>query len=195
MEPNTSLIEGFAPLPYLMNGWNGESPAFETVINEVRPKTIIEVGTWMGMSACHMADLAPEAHIYCVDTWLGSTEFWTTMADTPDRNLMMRHGYPQCYYQFLSNTIHRGCAERITPIPVPSEIGAEVLAHRGVVADLIYIDAGHSCAEVLRDIACYRPLLRPGGVMFGDDVLFWPGVAEAARQVGAAVEGDKWILR
>jgi len=191
----TSDLVDFAPLPYSMHGWNGESPVFAELIAELRPSTIVEVGTWMGMSACHMADLAPQAHIYCIDTWLGSLEFWVGLRGTPDRDLMLRHGYPQCYYQFLSNIIHRGCAGRITPIPVPSNIGAQILASMGVKADLIYVDAGHAEDEVLRDIACCKPLLRAGGVMFGDDVLYWPGVAAAASAVGAVVVGDKWVLR
>jgi predicted O-methyltransferase YrrM len=192
---DTETIANFTPLPYLMNGWNGEDQIFGSIIAEVCPKVIIEVGTWMGMSACHMADLSPDSIIYCVDTWLGSTEFLTTMGGTHDRNLMKEHGYPQCYYQFLSNIIHRGCSNRIIPIPAPSEIAAEVLTYRGVVADLIYIDAGHSCNEVLRDIENYRPLLRNGGVMFGDDATTWPGVSEAAAKVGATIEGSKWVLR
>jgi hypothetical protein len=193
MDP--AILDGFTPLPYKMHGWGGESPVFKTIIDEVKPTTIIEVGTWMGMSACHMADLAPEAQVYCVDTWLGSTEFWTTMEGTPDRDLMLTYSYPNCYYQFISNVIHRKLVDRITPIPVPSEIGAEVLKHRGVLADLIYIDAGHSYEEVMRDVRCYLPLLRPGGVMFGDDVLYWPGVGEAAMKLGAGVMEDKWVLR
>ena len=193
MDPK--LVEDFFPLPYRMHGWGGESPVFKTLIDEVRPTTIIEVGTWMGMSACHMADLAPEAQVYCVDTWLGSTEFWTTMEGTPDRDLMLEHGYPNCYYQFLSNVVHRGLVARVHPVPVPSEIGAEVLKHRGVKADLIYIDAGHSYEEVMRDVSHYLPLLRPGGVMFGDDVLYWPGVGAAAAELKADIMDDKWVLR
>ena len=192
---DTNTLKDFEPMPYFMVGWNGESPVFTDLIREVQPSVIIEVGTWMGMSACHMADLAPQARIYCVDTWLGSSEFWIDFKDTPDRNLMLRYGYPQCYYQFLSNIIHRGCVGRIEPVPVSSDVGADILRFQGVQADLIYIDAGHSCSEVLRDIACYKPLLRPGGVMFGDDVLYWPGVTEAAAQVGAVTENDKWVLR
>jgi predicted O-methyltransferase YrrM len=71
-----------------LQGWmcNEFENTFETLIRDVynrvqRPLTIIEVGTWKGLSACTMASLAKRLNIpcklICVDTWLGAPEFWT----------------------------------------------------------------------------------------------------------------------
>jgi cephalosporin hydroxylase len=69
------IYEGFDHLqfPFDPAGWGCESPAFETLIERVRPKLIIEVGTWKGGSAIRMADLLKEKSltetpILCIDT-------------------------------------------------------------------------------------------------------------------------------
>ena len=187
-------LSGYTPLPYNMQGWFGEAPVFADLITLTLPNTIIEVGTWYGQSALHMADLAPQATIICVDTWLGAEEFYTTHAGTPDRDLMLRLGYPQAYYQFLSNVVHRKRADQILPIPLPSSIAAKVLAFRGVTADLIYIDGSHDPEDVRRDIAGYLPLLNPGGTIFGDDIN-WPGMRETLADLlpGYTQNGNHWI--
>ena len=49
------------------------------------------------------------------------------MKDTPERNLLNKNGYPQVYFQFLSNVIHNECEDIITPIPNTSVNGAKFL--------------------------------------------------------------------
>src|SRR4051812_30139699 len=123
---NQNIYEGFSPLPEDLQGWNSQHPIFEHLIRDIKPKTIIEVGTWKGASAIHMGLLCKANHlqtkIYCVDTWLGSVEFWTRLNDTPERDLMLRHGYPQIYYQFLSNVVHNNLQDVIIPVPMPSTV-------------------------------------------------------------------------
>jgi predicted O-methyltransferase YrrM len=57
----------------------------------------------------------------------------------------------------------------IGPVPCTSGIAARVLKAQGVTADLIYIDGSHHHDDVVCDLRDYRPLLRRGGVLFGDD--------------------------
>lgn len=155
-------LENFEPLPPDMQGWNSNSPIFKILIDEVKPTTIIEVGTWKGMSAIEMAKHT-KAEIYCVDTWLGAVEFYTH--PTKERDLMKKHGYPQVYYQFLSNIVRAGIESQITPIPLPSHTAKDILPK----AQLIYIDASHQYEDVLKDCNDYWNLLEKGGIMFGDD--------------------------
>jgi cephalosporin hydroxylase len=194
-----SIYDGIAPSGIdTVQGWNSTAPTFARVIEEVRPQTIIEVGSWLGASAIHMAKecrrigLMPK--IYCVDTWLGATEFWTDAADTEERNLRQRNGYPQVYFDFLSNVVQARMQDIITPIPTTSTIGAKVLRHHGIIADLIYIDGSHDFEDVVQDIRSYAPLVRQGGILFGDD-LNWPGVSAAVSQEIGTVrtEGFFWI--
>ena len=69
-------------------------------------------------------------------------------------------------------------------------------------ADLIYIDADHTFNSVHHDITEFWDLLRPGGVIFGDDYNdTWPGVKEAvnlfAENINKEVHifDNKWIIK
>ena len=76
------------------------------------------------------------------------------------------------YDQFLSNVIHTGLCDKIRPIRMESHLAATHLSERGETFDLIFIDATHNYEECKRDIASWRPLVRPGGILCGDDLLW-----------------------
>jgi cephalosporin hydroxylase len=173
-------------------GWNGTHPIFKKLIEEVRPHTIIEVGSWHGQSTITMAKackaLGLETTIYCIDTWLGALEFYTD--PTPERDLQKRDGYPQVYYTFLKNIIEAGVREMIKPIPLPSNIAYKILPE----AELVYLDASHEYEDVKADIEHFRPLCR--GVLFGDDYtnVAFPGVRQAVDEYPHTVVGN-WFWR
>lgn len=187
---------GFFPSTPKISGWGSDNPVFKQLIDEVRPSLIAEVGTWLGASAIHMASLC-DAEIVCVDTWLGSLEMWNNLND-PERHgqLALRNGYPQIYRQFLSNVVHSGKQEQITPCPMPSLIAARLFREKKVFFDLCYIDASHDEDDVLADISAWMHVVRPGGVMFGDD-LDWESVERAVRRCPfkAEISGRYWIIR
>lgn len=182
----TDPYTGFIPKPELIRGWESTAPIFKAMVQAVQPKRIIEVGSWLGASAIHMAGLCREqglqTEIVCVDTWLGSLEMWTEHADsTRYGQLELVNGYPSLYYQFLSNVVHKGFTDLITPCPLPSAIAARLFAAKDITCDLCYIDASHDEEDVLADIAAYLPLVNPGGFLFGDD-LDWPSVERALKR-------------
>ncbi|MFT3679439.1 MAG: class I SAM-dependent methyltransferase [Ferruginibacter sp.] len=176
------IYSSFTPLKEDVQGWHSNHIIFVKLIEKLRPETIIEVGTWKGASAIQMGKacqrLKLNTKIYCVDTWLGATEFWTDLKDTPERDLMLKNGYPGIYYQFLSNVKHAGLEEMIIPVPNTSFIGSKILAHMNIKAGLIYIDGSHEYEDVYSDLNCYDNLLADKGVMFGDDY-GWNGVRRA----------------
>lgn len=193
-----------AALPLDLQGWGSDTPAFRELILAVRPRFIVEVGTWKGASAIHMADLLAEAgldaQILCVDTWLGALEFWTDTADaTRYGSLRLKHGWPQVYYQFLANVCHRAHQARIIPFPQTSATAALWLRTYGLTADLIYLDGSHEEEDVFGDLLGYWEIVAPGGVLFGDDWA-WDGVRLAverfAREHRLTVRfvADKWVL-
>ena len=178
-----------------LQGWNSDSPTFKRLIDEIKPKTICEVGTWKGASAIHMANLSPNTEIVCVDTWLGSSEFWIE----PDRRKMLnlKNGHPQVYETFLSNVVRKGLKSRITPFPVDSQTAANFFQYHNIRFDLIYIDASHETECVVNDIVLFSNL---SSTIFGDDYN-WPSVKSAVDRCTAqlkmdlSVENEKWILR
>lgn len=167
-----SIYDNLELLPLDLQGWNGNSEIFRYLINKTKPKIIIEVGSWKGQSAITMANVLKnnksDAKIYCVDTWLGALEFWDDLADTPERNLLLKNGYPQIYYQFLSNVVHTNTKEIITPFPITSSIAAKYFKNKGISPQLVYIDASHEEEDVWNDINNYYPLIDKG-IIFGDD--------------------------
>jgi SAM-dependent methyltransferase len=163
--------EGFDALPVDEQGWSSTSPVFEEVIAELKPKLIVEVGSWKGCSAIFMAQTCLKYYdnfeIVCIDTFLGSVEHWTG-----DQSLLfkgIKNGRPAIYEQFLSNVIYYELEKYITPLPVDSVNGHEILKHHQVQADLIYIDAGHDYISVRVDLNNYTQDLRQGGYLLGDD--------------------------
>lgn len=194
-----------------LQGWHSEKPLLKELITSIKPKIIIEVGTWKGRSAIFMAKLLKEHHIdceiICVDTWLGSLEnlnartgiekhqFWWN-------DLKHKNGYPQLYYQFLKNVISNECQHLITPIANTSAITSRWLYDKKIKADLIYIDASHDYQDVLDDLTNYFPLLSDKGFICGDD-WGWESVKKAllefADKQSLVIEHyddqDGWILK
>ena len=162
----------------------GNNPVFGQIFDAAKPGLVIEVGSWKGSSAIGMARLMKahgiEGAVICVDTWLGGLDHInnTAMPEwdiTPYRH----HGYPTLYYQFLANVLQAGMQDYIVPFPNASTIAARWLLQRGIQADLIYIDGSHEENDVYNDINDYWKLLRPGGVMLGDDYNpYWAGLVK-----------------
>jgi hypothetical protein len=201
-----SPYDGFDPSPYELDlqGWGSEHPVFARIIEETRPKLIIEIGTWKGASAIHMATLAKvhrrNCRVICIDTWTAANKDLWVNPDYRPLNIL-HHGFPDVYWRFLANVVLSDNQDTILPLPMTASCGADVLAHYGIVADLIYIDAGHEEDEVAQDLRRYWPLLRPGGYMIGDDYSDgWPGVVKAVqafcteRGRPVASEDEKWFV-
>ncbi|WP_458094687.1 class I SAM-dependent methyltransferase [Roseomonas sp. WA12] len=191
--------------PQDMQGWGSKDPIFRRTITAQRPKLIVEVGTWKGASAIHMAGICQEiglqAEIVCVDTWLGNWQHWKRTEGTGSRaDLRMRNGFPTLYFQFLSNVIATGHQARITPLPLTGVAAAKLFAAYRLRPDLIYIDGDHEYESVIGDLRGWLPLLNEGGMLIGDDHDF-SGVSAAVREVMAEgryageVGGNKFWFR
>jgi len=169
-------------------GWGSRHPNFETILTRTKPGLILEVGSWLGGSAIHMAEICQklnlETEIVCIDTWLGASEFYQDHTD-PERYRSLNHqrGYPSVYYAFWQNVVDRRFTRVITPFPQTSQIAARLLKKWRVRADLIYIDGSHDEADVLSDLQAYGELLSPSGTIFGDDYTsHWVGVQNAVNR-------------
>jgi SAM-dependent methyltransferase len=199
-------VDAYAPD---LQGWSSNDPLFRILFEKLRPRRIAEVGTWKGASALHMAWLAREfgieCEIVCIDTWLGSVEHWfDRVRPHYFKSLNLRHGYPTLYYTFLANVVRAGATDIITPLPIASAGAARLLAAHGVTFDLIYIDAAHEYEEVRMDVELFWPLVRPGGVMFGDDYIpQFSGLRRAVEEFAAgrslrlqtSPNSPKWLIQ
>jgi hypothetical protein len=183
-----------------------DHPLFRSLIANVRPNIVFEVGTWKGASAVRLASLLKEqgadAAIVCIDTWLGSVDQIMGVHAGWDIRPYAQHGYPTLYHQFLANVMHSGCQDLIVPFPNTSITAARWFMKQGFRADLIYLDGSHEEEDVYQDLQFYWKVLRPGGVIFGDDWnAYWYGVICAVSQFAREHEqklqiaDDKWIMQ
>ena len=194
-----------------LQGCGSHDPIFAQVIQAIAPSLILEVGSWKGASAIHMAELLKTYHpspaqdftIVCIDTWLGAIEH---IDDSIEFGIgkHRNYGYPNIYYQFLANVMYANHQDCIVPFPNTSIIAARFLRKYQIQADVIYIDASHEEEDVYMDLTSYWSLLRSGGVIFGDD---WDagslgyGVICAVnrfvkeKQLNLQVQGNKWLIQ
>ncbi len=168
----------------------------------------IEVGTWKGASISRICSHYKNNNInidfaICVDTWLGAPEFLTWGLRDPERgaSLKIENGYPSVFYTFTKNMKSLSHHDIIAPLPISSVQAAEVLRYYKILADVMYIDGSHEYKAVLSDLEEYQTLLKPGGIMWGDDFTGWPGVEKAVIEFSSkynyvlTVKDCNWMLR
>lgn len=174
-----------------LQGWSTSTAEFERCIEELRPKIIVEAGTWKGWSAFRMVEICQKYYddfqIICIDTWLGSVEHWILDFQNEEGHIKnvrdsLKNGRCQLYEQFLSNVVHMGMNKHITPFAIDATNGAYTLFNLGIIPDMVYIDAGHEYQSVKMDLMTYAGLLRPGGYLLGDDWHYAP-IKQAVKDV------------
>ncbi|KAF8379790.1 hypothetical protein HHK36_029239 [Tetracentron sinense] len=205
----TNPYDGFPPahVSHLLRrkrikGWGSTGAVFENLIRKVKPRTIIEVGTFLGASAIHMAELTKRlgirTQILCVDDFRG----WPGFRDR-FRDIGMVNGDVMLLYQFMQNVAHVNATESVLPVPFSTGSALEKLCEWGVLGDLIEVDAGHDFHSAWSDINRAYKILRPGGVIFGHDYFTGAdnkGVRRAvnlfARVKGLRIllDGQHWVI-
>lgn len=155
-------------------------------------KIIIEVGSWMGRSTTALA-LATPGRVYAVDHWQGSENERELMAKASSVPL----GDP-LYQKFCKNTEKLIASGKIVPVRCDSANAVpkllELLA--GQKADMVFIDGEHTYEACRRDIKTFRPLIKPGGILYGHDYSEgFPGVMKAANELPIVHTNDTAIWK
>ena len=134
-------------LPFNDHSFYLNASQMQNLLQERQPKVVIELGSWLGSSARHIAQLLPEEGIvYAVDHWLGSVEHHTPK---------FLDYLPSLYDQFLSNVIHAGLTHKIVPIRMHTLEAVKMFCDEGIQPDLIYVDASHDEDSVYKDLQAY----------------------------------------
>lgn len=181
------LHQGKNPYAGFPGGWSGtwfgdpgaQRAIYDKCIKTTNPSLIIEVGSFVGESAIHMAKLLKaqgrDCAILCVDTWYAGYDHWLGARE----KIQMHFGRPDFYYKFIANVIDHGCQDVIVPFAMDSIGAARVIKWLGLVPQFIYCDASHEKGDVLRDLEAYWDLLPRGGGLLADDISgHFPGVVE-----------------
>lgn len=193
-----------------LQGWGPGADAYQKWTKHAHAKVIVEVGVWKGSSTIHLANwlkFRQNGVLFAVDTWLGALEFWNRRvshgAYDATRDLKWINGYPSVYLTFMSNIVHAELQDYVVPFPVSSRLAAEFFAEKALQADFIHIDAAHEYEDVREDIKLWWPLVRPCGILMGDDYTdAWPGVMRAANEFAGnhslklfVEQSIKWVVQ
>lgn len=161
--------------PSKIQGWQSESPALLHALKHFEPKTVAEIGTWLGASVIFMCENS-EAEILAVDTFLASNEvLWR---EQNAKSLVQN--FSNIFDQFCSNITSKDFNSRVSVLPMTSSSAAELCKSENLSFDLVYLDAGHRFREVYNDLTDWWPLTKKG--LIGDDYSNrWPEVKDAAQ--------------
>ena len=141
---------------------------------DARVSSVLEIGSFEGLSACYLLWRLPQAHVTCVDTFKGGVEH---VAD----------GLPLSQLQELfDRNVALVDASRVRKLVGDSRSILVELAKESQRFDLVYVDGSHMGLDVIVDAALSWHLLAPRALMifddyewtaFGDDSLSRPGPA------------------
>jgi predicted O-methyltransferase YrrM len=170
------------------NDWFvGARPIWDQILKTLRPRRLLEIGSYEGQSACYLIETVGrmhEAELHCIDTWQGGIEHGAiNMAEVERR--------------FLKNTdIAIRQAANSTTLNVHKARSDFALAQLFVQGyegffDFIYIDGSHQAPDVLTDAVLSFRLLRKGGLIAFDDYLWsenLPGGPDILRMPKSAID-------
>lgn len=170
------------------NDWFfGARPIWDQILKSLRPRRVLEIGSFEGQSACYLIETVSrmhEAELHCIDTWQGGIEHGGINMSEVER-------------RFLKNTeIAIRKATNSTTLKVHKARSDFALAQLFVQGyegyfDFIYIDGSHQAPDVLTDAVLSFRLLRKGGLIAFDDYLWsenLPGGPDILRMPKSAID-------
>lgn len=151
--------------------------------------SIVEVGSWLGMSTWAWAASAPQATVYAIDTWEWMPKSYAGPGAPVDLTA-------DPFDLFRQNV---GQLPNIVPLRRQSSGGD----WEHGPADIVFIDAMHQDPWVSNDVLYWEKRVRPSGLICGDDYAeMFPAVkgaaAACAARLGSKLEtpGRKfWLVR
>jgi predicted O-methyltransferase YrrM len=150
---------------------------------------IVEVGSWLGQSTYAWA-ASTKAKVYAVDLWAWMPKEYVG----PAQEKVNLKGDP--FAQFLGNVGH---LKNLMPL----KRNSSGVAWTFQAPDIVFIDAMHQDPWVSDDVKFWERLVRPGGIVCGDDYSkAFPAVIGAAHACAARLAsrvetpGQKfWMVR
>lgn len=130
--------DNFEDRPKKSYGWFFHEKELKTIINEINPKIILELGAQYGHLSLWLAkNTNKEVHIFSADNWenSGRNDYYSSSAD---REMIENYDLKQT---FMANLIDE--RERVTPMHMFSEEALDWLKTRKKHPDLIYIDCNY----------------------------------------------------
>ncbi len=152
----------------------GRNAGAERVVERIPPGTVgVEIGVWRGDSSEKFLQRA--SHLHLVDPW--SVAPYEKGDEFPDyKTYLSRYSVQvgssdpkefQKYYDGVHDSVARKFSNR--PVTIHRCTSVEFFESFKGVVDWVYIDGLHGFASCLADLRGALGIVRPGGLIFGDD--------------------------
>lgn len=140
------------------------------------PRVGVECGSFIGSSAAVLGSLMKKngGVLICVDTWCGDINMW--LRDEFSSTMVKKDGNPRIYERFMNNCIENGLTHTVVPFRVSSTVGVRTLKVLNYTIDFVYVDSAHEAGETFMELSLFWNLLRPGGILLGDDYWGFPAL-------------------
>ena len=169
-------------LENLPHGWFNHGPQVLALLEQHRPKVVVELGSWLGASAIAMARSVRRwgGTVTCVDTWAGELN---------DDGGAPAGKSPLMLLSCARAMVEAGVSASVRLIPATTRDAA---THWTQPIDFLYVDADHSEIGCWNDLVAWWPHVKSGGVVAGDDYAHprYPGVRLAWDAFELTVRGS-----
>lgn len=164
-----------------IEGWFDFMEIYDKAVTRAQDGAVfVEIGSWMGKSACYLAELIRKSgkkiSFTCVDIWDDNwtdAAFWAQICKAREAGKTLMQ-------MFRDNLDRYGVGEYVKSIKSDSSEGAKFFEDGTV--DMVFIDASHEYEYVKRDLEAWWPKVKPGGIFAGHDFFYAPGVRQAVEE-------------
>lgn len=169
--------------PRSIPGWCDYVDALqEAVAHFPSGSLFVEVGAYLGLSTAVLATelkaSGKKITFVSVDTCRGSG----VENEKDNHGDAVRRGGGTFAGELHGNLVKCGVADAVCLLVTDSLTAASLFADRSV--DFCFLDARHDYESVKADILAWKPKIKPGGWLAGDDLTpIWPGVIRAVNEL------------
>lgn len=143
-----------------------------TLKNLHRKLTCVEIGSYLGASACFIANaISKSSKLYCIDTWRNDNIKYAP--GDPDEN-------KDTYEEFRHNISNY--QNKIIMIRNWSTKAIKTLKSKEKHIDFLFIDGDHHFRGVFTDWSLYSPMFKPGSIVVFHDTGWAIGVQKVIHQ-------------
>ena len=148
---------GFEPRHLVFSTWNDHMPFGYDLVSAMQPKTIVELGSYGGLSFFTFCQALQEQKIdamaYAIDTWQGDA----SMGDYGEEVFVSVDQHARDYYRGISYLMRMTFNEAL-----PQFVNESI--------DLLHIDGLHTYEAVCEDFENWYPKVKPGGIILFHDI-------------------------